>query len=383
MKKNIKIIIVIVLLILTFCLIYSLIPKHDVFVKAPGLHYQRQQITAVKLQDGNVLVFGSVSGKPNKTAEIYLADKNKYEVLPNEMNRARIGATATLMKDGRVFIVGGEDIYNNENNLSPTAEIYDPKTMKFILVKGIKYNRSYHAASLLKDGRVLITGGWRHEPSYLHGRQLGTKIYDISEAEIYNPKNNKFTVVKMHNGMYDHQQITLNDGKVLITSGSSVKTESIRPPAKVINAELFNPVKNKFTMLEPMNYCHMLGTAILLKDGRVLIAGGYGDYYSNPMKRVEIFNPKTNKFSKTGDMTIPRASHSAVLLDNGNVLVTGGTEAIYRRVLDNAEIFDIKQNKFLILKDKMNKKRERFSFILLDNGNVLIPDYDFSEIYLK
>ena len=260
------------------------------------------------------------------------------------MNRARIGATATLMQDGRVFIVGGEE--DTKNPIPPTSEIYDPKTMKFILVKGIKYNRTYHSASLLQDGRVLITGGWRNEPSYLHGRYICEHAIDTDEAEIYNPKTNKFTVVKMHNGIFCHQQITLTDGMVLVTSGANTDLDDSNKPRKVVNAELFGPKTNKFILLEPMHYKRRYGTATLLENGSVLIAGG--EEFA-PISNVEIFEPNTNKFMVINDLNIKRSEHSSVLLDNGNVLIIGGTNGYAQtiEILDDAEIIDVKQNKFI------------------------------------
>jgi hypothetical protein len=246
-NKNLLIGLIVLVVIAVGFGVYQLIPKHNVFVKVAGMHYQRP-VTAVKLQDGNVLVFGSNYPKINKTAEIYYPDKNKYEVLPNEMNRSRIGATATLMQDGRVFIVGGED--NRYSQALPTAEIYNPLTKEFILIKGVKYDRHSNAASLLKDGRVLVTGGWINTTTISpKGHPVGWGLKDLDNAEIYNPKTNQFKLVKMHHGIFLHQQVTLNNGKVLVTSGSNGKLDAGKRPTKVVNAEIFDPMQNKFIML--------------------------------------------------------------------------------------------------------------------------------------
>ncbi len=73
-----------------------------------------------------------------------------------------------------------------------------------------------------------------------------------------------------------------------------------------------------------------LNTYTVLKDGRVLIAGGIGVVGTTPdaLTHCEIYDPVKNTFSKTGDLTSKRAGHGAALLADGRVLVVGGINAI-------------------------------------------------------
>jgi hypothetical protein len=62
------------------------------------------------------------------------------------------------------------------------------------------------------------------------------------------------------------------------------------------------------------------GAAVLLQDGRVLVAGGgTGDVYS----------PATGTWTATGPMVYPYASAAAALLPNGQVLYVGGRKVKY------------------------------------------------------
>ncbi len=64
------------------------------------------------------------------------------------------------------------------------------------------------------------------------------------------------------------------------------------------------------------------GTATLLEDGRVLIAGGRND--DTFLATAELYDPTTATFSPTGSMTAPRVWGSAVRLKDGRVLMVGG-----------------------------------------------------------
>ena len=53
-NKKLLIWLIVLIIVIVGFVFFQLIPKHNVFIKAPGMHYQRQQVTAVKLQDSNV-----------------------------------------------------------------------------------------------------------------------------------------------------------------------------------------------------------------------------------------------------------------------------------------------------------------------------------------
>ena len=83
------------------------------------------------------------------------------------MGTVRVGHTATLLNDGRVLVIGGQD---GELNTLLSAELYDPRSGTFSptgsvvdlpknsLGDGAAYLARTHTATLLADGRVLIAG---------------------------------------------------------------------------------------------------------------------------------------------------------------------------------------------------------------------------------
>lgn len=73
------------------------------------------------------------------------------------LTTARSFHTATLLLDGRVLIAGGQN--DASASLLSSTEIYDPVARTFTPGPNMTVGRAEHTATLLADGRVLIIGG--------------------------------------------------------------------------------------------------------------------------------------------------------------------------------------------------------------------------------
>ncbi len=98
-----------------------------------------------------------------------------------KMSISRDGHSSTLLPDGTALLAGGLPIAGGNNPATPTAEIYDPSA-GFSSTGSLATGRAEHAAVLLNDGRVLVTGG------ATFANRL-TSINGLSSAEIYTPAN--------------------------------------------------------------------------------------------------------------------------------------------------------------------------------------------------
>jgi hypothetical protein len=117
------------------------------------------------------------------------------------------------------------------------------------------------AATLLPDGRVLVAGG----------------AVDASYAELYDPRTGSWTATgPMVQGNGDQLTATLlPDGTVLVTGGTGAIVPGIDPALPTAN--LYDPRTGTWTAAANMSANRRSHSATLLRDGRVLVAGGMGD----------------------------------------------------------------------------------------------------------
>jgi WD40 repeat protein len=247
------------------------------------------------------------------------------------MATVRESHTATLLHNGKVLITGGDDGYTT----IATAELFDPTSGRFAPVGSMASARSSHTATLLKDGKVLVAGG----------RDAEGNILD--SAELFDPGTEKFAPAgNMHSARQFHTATVLTNGKVLVTGGDDGS-------ATLSTAELFDPATGRFTLVGSMQQARELHTATLRNDGTVLVVGGTdltSDVGDNaraelPLESTataELFDPSSGSFTSTSYMANPRARHTATLLTDGEVLVIGGTlseNSARRDLLASAELF--------------------------------------------
>jgi len=139
------------------------------------------------------------------STEIYDPTAGTFAVGPTMVGR-RDDATATLLPDGRVLIVGG---INNDIAVG-TAEIYDPTANAFTASQSSVTPRRFHTATLLPNGKVLIAGGVNSD----------TNINTVNTAALYDPASDTFTPTgSMQTARFYHTATLLQDGRVLVAGG--------------------------------------------------------------------------------------------------------------------------------------------------------------------
>ena len=324
------------------------------------------------------------------------------------MNLARYNHTATLLSNGKVLVAGGWD----GTNYVTSAELYDPNTGKWTRTGSMTTNRSYHTATMLPTGKVLVVGGYGNEspynlfsaelfPSPATGTWTNTGFTAFSRvshtatllrdgrvlvtggtgsgntAELYDPISGTWTNTGgMGRARWHHTATLLTNGNVLVAGGDY----NFLPAGVFPTAEVYSPLTGSWTSTTPMTTNRDSASATLLPDGRVLVAGGWltAEVQTNPpayssfsLASAELFDPMTGNWTATTNtMTTGRNDHTASLLPNGQVLLAGGFQN-GPGDRDSLESFDPVTSGWITITTKLNRARSHHTATVLPSGGIL------------
>jgi hypothetical protein len=231
------------------------------------------------------------------------------------MSYSRYAHTATLLPNGKVLVTGGLQ----GGSALATTEVYDPAAGTFGLTGAMVVARYFHTATLLMNGKVLVTGGYS-----------AMKLQ--ASAELYDPATGTFTATGvMTASRYGHTATLLVSGKVLVTGGYDAGNNPMS------SAELYDPASGGFAATGTMTAARGSHTATLLGDGSALVTGGSAN--GSPLASAEIYDAAAGSFAATGSLTAARGYQTATLLSNGRVLVAGGLNSSSKPTA-SAEVYD-------------------------------------------
>jgi hypothetical protein len=174
--------------------------------------------------------------------------------------------------------------------------------MRFRRTGSMGSPRDAHAAAPLGRGRVLVTGG------------RNARDVVLSATEVYDARKGRFARgPAMTTNRYKHAAVPLGGGAALVVGGSDSRDFTGRYERRAVR-----PATHRFRSVGAMaeRRFKLTDAVVRLPSGRVLVAGG-GAW-------VEVYEPATGRFRAGGRVGASLASATATVLRDGRVLVAGG-----------------------------------------------------------
>jgi hypothetical protein len=185
----------------------------------------------------------------------------------------------------------------------------------------------------------------------------------------------------MRQSRWEHTATLLPNGKVLLAGGFGNYIPGSNAQPVLNSAELYDPATGTWTLTPPMQTSRALHSAALLPNGKVLVAGGRTCGAPPPAacdftvrtNTAELYDPATNTWAQTGNMNKPRHTTSAATLQNGKVLVPGGFSSLADpHDTDNTADLYDPATGTWSLTGNLNVRRARQGAMLLRDGSVLV-----------
>ncbi len=320
---------------------------------------RRRRHSATLLPNGTVLIAGGDNGADPAyfTTEIYNPATESFSS-GGIMTSTRTDHQAVLLQGGRVLVIGGCGGLGQECN---TAEIYNPATDSWATTANMINRRRAFPAIRLRDGRVLVAGGDRGVG--------GCGANEVIQAEIFDPAGGGgagtwTATANLNNSRYGDSAVLLPDGRVLIAGAFKCSTCG-GPPG-----EIWNPATGTWsTVASPGSIRSDGNSGHLLPDGRVLLIGGQdGGCGVGVHSTTRIYDPDTATWSAGPTMAERRRNHISALLPNGQVLVAGGFNVSF--VNSDSQLYDVGMGTWAAT--GALSARFMHSSTLLPNGTVLV-----------
>ncbi|MFH1597950.1 MAG: hypothetical protein ABIB97_02675 [Patescibacteria group bacterium] len=312
------------------------------FYLTDDLDIARYDHTATLLNDGRVLITGGWTGAnftdPTETAEIYNPATGQFIPTTTDMTSPRANHYATLLADGRVLISGGYDA-DNKNSFINTGEYFDPDDNSFTPLGFNLSSMAEGTATLLSDGRIAFIGGaWGTGSGDVYNDAYLCDL--VNESCVIGPGSGLSDGKKNHTStLYKSEAGT---DYILVAGGES---GSVHASADIYRVGSINQT----TSLGNMPGGRTRHTATLLENGKVLLAGGR-DLADNRGNNGYLFDPSGPNITDIGDtMQNGRYAHDAVTLESGLVLISGGS--VTGKGMD---VYDYVSNSFIDPLDDAN-----------------------------
>jgi len=274
----------------------------------------RRRHTTTRLGDGRVVAAGGLGtgGAPLATVEVFDPVARTWSTPDTGLATARSGHSATIAGK-RLLVAGG---MSARGAALASAELLDHAILTWTTVGSMIEARTGHVAVVLGTGQVLVAGG---------AVPTGEGERALASCELYDPETKAWTPTgSLTTPRKGHQATLLPDGRVLVTGGDAVPAIPYRV-GSLASAEVYDPHTGTWTPVDDLPGGGRSGhRCVRTPRGAVLIGGVGRPRATAGFRDVVAFDTATGSWTATGALATGRWDFPAVDLADGRVLVVGG-----------------------------------------------------------
>jgi len=293
----------------------------------------------------------------------------------------RVVPHLALLGTGEVLVVGADNVCEVASDGSDSAEVGDPLAGEWSMTARLPSRRVGPVVVALADGRALVTAG-------MTGENEGAIAK--SSTVVFDPATRKWASSGLLNtARINPAAAVLRDGRVLVAGGLLI--DGTHDPRGLDSSELWDPTHGTWSRTGSLAGPRIGAVAATLADGSVLVVGGFPSWGPDVERTTaETYDPATGRWTSAGTLAAPRGGFSLVALQDGGALVVGGTrtrtvtedgETVYpREGTASAERFDAASRTWSRTSD-MAKVAGGAAAVTMRDGRVLVVAGTDAETY--
>lgn len=244
--------------------------------------------------------------------------------------------TLVTLPDGRLVVFSGRREPGAADDIAASVELLAPPYggtayTTTTLSGGDMYFPTYPGLHLVRGGRIVHAGPtWRYENPV--PAPIGTWSFRVTgpSTGAWTDEGVSPDVDLREEGM----SVLLSpaqDGRLLVFGGARWDSSALAAGSNARAAEILDSTTNPpaWRRTPDMAQPRINATGVLLPDGKVLVVGGHNLHKFNggsvPSNQAELYDPVLDSWTPMATMSQPRMYHSiALLIPDGRVVVAGG-----------------------------------------------------------
>jgi hypothetical protein len=289
------------------------VPEDDgklAWAKSAELPRFRNFPVAAFISDGEVLIAGGYRNIDDDLKESFVLDVGKTTLSPAPpLIHARHFQFSCIV-NGDLVVLGGSGTLN-------TMEVFDHSERQW-----------RHSGPVPVEGLGFVVCPAPGAGMLLLGGSDG-KGHGIKDTHLLSERYSWKTCTPMPTARFDSAAVALKDGRILVSGGYTEDREILRHVARdthiTRNCEIYDVAQDKWRSVEQLHLRRARHHAVVLAGGDVLVVGGYtsGQEWTD---QCELYDPKSDKWTLVERLPQLRDLYKVCALPDGDALLIGGRE---------------------------------------------------------